>query len=203
MVEQISRSKSEILDAAAHCFMMLGADAASVDDIAAQLGSTKGRIYHHFSSKGALLAAVQLRAAGFTYRAVEQTVDPSLPAAVSLDNMSRSHVYAVLSSLPYHKVILMTYSGARAKSVTEVERALQDELRQGQRQHEALFRQEVARGMQDGSFATRNLTVAVSGFLLILNSPVFWFQPERGATQKFIDTIAHDVSRMALASLRA
>jgi AcrR family transcriptional regulator len=203
MVEHISRSKSEILDAAAHCFMMLGADAASVDDIAAQLGSTKGRIYHHFSSKGALLAAVQLRAAGFTHRAVEQQIDPSLPAAVSLDNMSRSHVYTVLDSLPYHRVILQTYSGARAKAVTEVERALQDKLRRGQRQYELLFRREVERGMAEGSFEPRNLTVAGAGLMLILNSPVFWFRPERGASQEFLDTIARDVSGMALASLRA
>jgi AcrR family transcriptional regulator len=203
MLEQISRSKSEILDAAAHCFMMLGAEAASVDDIAAQLGSTKGRIYHHFSSKGALLAAVQLRAAGFTHRAVEKVVDPSLPAIGSLDKMARSHIYEVLNSLPYHKVILQTYSGARAKAVTEVERALQDKLRSGQRQYELLFRREVARGMAEGSFASRNLTVAVAGLLLILNSPVFWYRPERGASQEFIDTIARDVSAMALASLRA
>lgn len=203
MIEPISASKSEILDAAAYCFMTLGAETASVDDIAHRLGSTKGRIYHHFSSKGALLFAVQLRAAGFTHRAVEAVIDPNLPAVETLDQMSRSHVYAVLSSLPYHKVILQTYTGGRAKAITEVERALQCKVREGQRQYESLFRAEVARGIAEDSFASRNLTVAVAGLLLILNSPVFWFRPERGASKDFIDTIARDVSGMALASLRA
>lgn len=203
MFEQISTSKSEILDAAAYCFMALGAETASVDDIAHRLGSTKGRIYHHFPSKGALLSAVQLRAADFTHCAVEAVIDPSLPAIEALEKMSRSHVYAVLDSLPYHKVILQTYTGARAKAVTEVERALQCKVRDGQRQYEDLFRAEVARGITEGSLATRNITVAVSGLLLILNSPVFWFRPERGASKTFVDTIARDVTSMALASLRA
>ncbi len=204
MLEQISTSKSEILDAAAHCFMTLGVKSASVDDIAARLGSTKGRIYHHFPSKGALLAAVQLRAAGFTHQAVEKLIDTSQPAIASLDRMARGHVYEVLNSLAYHKVVLQTYTGGtQPKKITNVEQELQEQLRTGQRQYELLFRNEVARGISEGSIQNRNLTVAVAGLMLILNSPVFWFRPERGASQGFIDTIARDISSMALASLKA
>ncbi len=87
--------------------------------------------------------------------------------------------------------------------MTCVERDLQDQLRTGQRQYEMLFRAEVARGIAEGSFENRNLTMAVAGLMLILNSPVFWFRPERGASQEFIDTIAQDISSMALASLKA
>lgn len=203
MLEKISASKSEILDAAAYCFMSQGAETASIDDIARHLGSTKGRIYHHFPSKRALLSAVQLRAAGFTYRAVEAVVDTSRPALESLENMLRSHVYEVLNTLPYHQVILQTYTGIRVKALSEIERELQSKVREGQRNHEMLFRSEVARGIQEGSFEDRNLTVAVAGLMLILNSPVFWFRPERGASQEFIDTIVRDVTGMALASLRA
>jgi len=183
--------------------MSLGAEAASIDDIAARLGSTKGRIYHHFPSKGALLAAVQLRAASFTHSAVEPVVDAALPALACLTNMSRTHVYTVLNSLAYHKVILQTYTGARAKAVTDVEKDLQDRVRQGQRAYELLFREQIARGISEGSIEDRNLTVAVAGLMLILNSPVFWFRPERGASQEFLDTIARDVTSMALASLRS
>ncbi|MGR3621262.1 TetR/AcrR family transcriptional regulator [Pseudophaeobacter sp.] len=203
MLEKISSSKSEILDAAAHCFMTLGAEAASIDDIAHHLGSTKGRIYHHFPSKGALLSAVQLRAADFTNRAVEAVIDSSRPALENLEEMSRSHVREVLDSLPYHRVILQTYPGTRVKAATEVEHALQSEVRKGQRAHEMLFHDEVARGIAEGSIENRNLTVAVAGLMLILNSPVFWFRPERGASQDFIDTIVRDLTSMAMASLRS
>ena len=203
MLEPLSASKREILDAAAECFMSLGADTASIDDIAARLGSTKGRIYHHFPSKGALLAAVQLRAAGFTHNAVEPVADDSIPALECLANMCRTHVYAMLDSLAYHKVILQTYTSARPRAVSEIEKDLQAQVREGQRAYEMLFRKQIERGIAEGSIAPRNLNVAVAGLMLILNSPVFWFRPERGASQAFLDTIARDVTSMALASLRA
>ena len=48
----------EILEAAAACFEERGFASTSIDDVARRLGSTKGRIYHHFSSKTDLFAAV-------------------------------------------------------------------------------------------------------------------------------------------------
>lgn len=203
MLEQISASKSEILDAAAHCFMTMGADAASIDDIAASLGSTKGRIYHHFPSKGALLAAVQLRAARFTYRAVTKAVDGEADPETCLQRMARAHVLEVLRSLPYHKVILQTYTGARAKTSTPVEEGLQAQVRTEHRQYAELFRDQIARGITAGVFAERHLSVTVAGLMLMLNSPVFWYQPGRGDEQNFRETVADDLADMALASLRA
>ncbi|MDE4305346.1 TetR/AcrR family transcriptional regulator [Phaeobacter gallaeciensis] len=203
MLEQISASKSEILDAAAHCFMTMGADSASIDDIAASLGSTKGRIYHHFPSKGALLAAVQLRAARFTYQAVSAVADDALPPQLCLERMARAHVMEVLRSLPYHKVILQTYTGARAKTSNAFERGMQAQVRAEHRQYAELFRDQIARGIEADIFPERNLTVTVAGLMLMLNSPVFWYQPDRGAGQEFRNTIADDLAEMALASLRA
>lgn len=202
MLETLSASKSEILDAAAECFMTLGADAASIDDIAGRLGSTKGRIYHHFPSKGALLAAVQLRAARFTFQAVQPVIRPGAEPAENLLRMARTHVHEVLRTLPYHKVILQTYTGARAKTSTEFELGLQAQVRAEHRQYAELFREQVQRGMASGGFARRHLSVAVAGLMLSLNSPVFWFQPGRTASESFKETVANDLAAMVLASLR-
>ncbi|MGR3758543.1 TetR/AcrR family transcriptional regulator [Roseobacteraceae bacterium NS-SX3] len=202
MLETLCASKSEILDAAAERFMTLGADAASIDDIAGRLGSTKGRIYHHFPSKGALLAAVQLRAARFVYQAVQPVIDTSLPPGECLHRMARTHVLEVLRTLPYHKVILQTYAGTRAKSGTTLEQGLQAQVRDEHRQYAELFRGEIERGIGSGDFAPRNLSVCVAGLMLQLNSPVFWFQPGRTAATAFKETVARDLADMALASLR-
>ena len=40
--------KGRILDAAAHAFATNGVDQTSIDDIAHDLGATKGKIYHNF-----------------------------------------------------------------------------------------------------------------------------------------------------------
>ena len=58
--EAVRAGTEEILDAAAQMFMRRGFAATSIDEIAAVLGSTKGRIYHHYTSKAALFFDVHL-----------------------------------------------------------------------------------------------------------------------------------------------
>ena len=47
--------RDEILDAAAECFAQLSYPAASMQEVAARLGTSKARIYHYYESKDALL----------------------------------------------------------------------------------------------------------------------------------------------------
>ena len=47
--------REEILDAAAACFAQLSYSAASMQEVAARLGTSKARIYHYYDSKEALL----------------------------------------------------------------------------------------------------------------------------------------------------
>ncbi|MBS7808142.1 TetR/AcrR family transcriptional regulator [Variovorax sp. PCZ-1] len=47
--------RDEILDAAAACFAELSYPAASMQEVAARLGTSKARIYHYYESKEALL----------------------------------------------------------------------------------------------------------------------------------------------------
>ncbi len=47
--------RDEILDAAAACFAQLSYPAASMQEVAAKLGTSKARIYHYYESKDALL----------------------------------------------------------------------------------------------------------------------------------------------------
>jgi len=202
MFETLSASKSDILDAAALCFMELGTDTASIDDIAHSLGSTKGRIYHHFPSKGALLAAVKLRAAYFTHQSVASVIDTDLSPSACLHRMARAHVLEVLHSLPYHKVILQTSTRLRTRTPTTHETELQAQVQEGQRHYTDLFRIQIQRGMDAGEFAPRAMPVVLSGVLLQLNSPVFWYQSNRTPSRSFDERVANDLADMALASLR-
>jgi AcrR family transcriptional regulator len=47
--------RDEILEAAASCFAQLSYPAASMQEVAARLGTSKARIYHYYESKDALL----------------------------------------------------------------------------------------------------------------------------------------------------
>jgi AcrR family transcriptional regulator len=202
MLEKMSNSKSEILDAAAQCFMTLGVDVASIDDIARRLGATKGRIYHHFPSKGALLSAVRMRAVMFTFDAVLPVIDDTKPPAENFRNMAYHHILALLTSLPYHKVILQQLQGFQAKSTTEYERGLFSETEAERSRYQGHFRVVLKQGMENGDFREQNLSIAVSSVLILMNAPVSWFQPRLEDDENTHITIANQMADMALSALK-
>lgn len=58
MQQRSEETRANILDAAAKLFSTRGFAAASVDDICAEAGISKGAFYHHFESKQALFHAL-------------------------------------------------------------------------------------------------------------------------------------------------
>lgn len=202
MLEKSASSKTEILDAAAICFMTLGSDVASIDDIARSLGATKGRIYHHFSSKGALLSAVRMRAVMFILDAVTPIIDHSKTPPQILHDMAYTHVQKMLETLPYHRVVLQHYRKNAAKSTTDYERELISEIEAKRHLYENLYRDIINLGMKNGEFVKRDISVALHSVLLMLNSPVFWFTPLEKNKRKNHQEIATQLADMAVACLR-
>lgn len=202
MFEEISKSKSAIIDAAAKCFMEMGADVASIDDIAHSLGSTKGRIYYHFSTKGVLISAVRIRATMFTWDAVTQVMGTQESASENFRLMAYTHILTVLNSLPYHKVVVQRYGLQSAKSTTAYERELLTKIHASRRQYEDLFREVLQTGVQEQEFRQQNVSIALHSVLILLNSPIFWYRARDDDTKMTREEIAEQLSRMALASLK-
>ncbi len=201
MSEKTSKSKRQILDAAAECFMTLGADVASIDDIAHSLGSTKGRIYHHFASKGALVNAVRLRATMITFDAVSPVIDDAKSPTDNFRAMAYSHVLAVLGSLRYHKVVLQYHGARRTKPIATPERSSVEKVHALRKEYENLFRGVLDAGMRAGEFKDQNLSVALHSVLIFMNSPVFWYMPRKGEPETTHHDIATQLADMALAAL--
>lgn len=201
MSNELSEAKSEILDAAAKCFMAMGSDVASIDDVAHSLGATKGRIYHHFSSKGALTSAVRIRATMFTLDAVKPVIDSQKTPSENFHAMAYTHVLTVLETLPYHKVVLQHSGLKTAKSTTAHERDLLTEIHTLRGQYEDLFRTVLKAGMQQQEFRQQNLSIALHGVLLLLNSSVFWYIPRDKEPKAICHDVAKQLANMALAAL--
>lgn len=197
-----STSVSQILDASAQCFMELGVNVASIDDVAHRLGSTKGRIYHHFKSKDALVSAVRLSAAQFVHQAVEPVKDTTLPPDQNFHAMARAHIAAVLDHFAYCKVFINTLSGVTSKSLTPQEQALQAKVKQATSAYENLYRDVLTDGMKAGLFADRTVSVALHSVITMMNAPAQWYAPSSQPDEMFRALVVDQLAGMALNSLR-
>jgi AcrR family transcriptional regulator len=80
---QAAQTRQMLLEAAARIFARHGYSEATIDDVAAEAGASKGAVYHHFTSKQELFdALLEHRASGLSQ--VQELADtaPSLEALV-------------------------------------------------------------------------------------------------------------------------
>jgi TetR/AcrR family transcriptional regulator, cholesterol catabolism regulator len=160
-----------LLDHAAACFRRLGYQAATVRDVAHELGMTTGAIYAHFGSKESLLVAVYTRGVEQIEEHVRAAAKAAGPrAADQLHAALTAHLEFLLSGGDYAQVVIRVMpedapEGSRAELV-----ALRD-------RYEALFagilrRLKLRRGIDRRMF--RLLLLGA------LNSAQQWYSP-RGA----------------------
>ena len=194
-------SKTLILDAAAKCFARSGAEQTSIDDIARALNATKGKIYHHFRSKGELLSDVQIRSVQLTLDQVKPVYDNGGAPRILFTEMARAHVRTMISELPYHRVVAENVQVRENASTTAYERKLQARIRSLSRKYEDMFRQVIVDGIAAGSFRDQAVSVALHSVLILLNSPVFWYQRRAHETEADRESIVRQVADMAYGAL--
>jgi AcrR family transcriptional regulator len=84
--QHVEATRRAVLDAARVAFGAKGYAQASVDEIAAAAGVTKGAVYHHFAGKEALFRAVH---AEVEADAMRRTAAADDPAAAPLERIAR------------------------------------------------------------------------------------------------------------------
>ena len=87
MQQRSEETQARILDAALKNFSESGYDAASVDDICAEAGVSKGAFYHHFPSKQAVFLTLLNEWLKTVDASLEAARKPTVPE--TLTNMAR------------------------------------------------------------------------------------------------------------------
>ncbi|GHB40905.1 TetR family transcriptional regulator [Pseudovibrio japonicus] len=203
MIEDLSRSQQEILDAAAECFMKMGPDVASIDDIAGLLGATKGRIYHHFRSKGELLYAVRLRSVSLLMEKVSPIAAQDLPPVEKLRAMSTAHVMRILQFLSYHRVVSEDTRMFFRGSAKPHEKEMIQQIIELRRDYENLYRGVLSEGIEAGVFAKQSISITLHSIIILMNGPCFWYSPRPEQTDKDLEEIARSVSDLVLRAVLA
>jgi len=157
-----------LLGVAVGVFNERGYDGTSMEDLAQRLGISKSAIYHHVTSKDALLRMAMDRALDGLFDALERTRRLDAPAIDKLEHLVRTSVEVLQDRLPYVTLLL------RARGNTEIERAALQRRRQFDLYVAGLVRQAEA----DGDVRP-DVDPATTARLLfgMVNSLIEWYRP--------------------------
>jgi TetR/AcrR family transcriptional regulator, cholesterol catabolism regulator len=169
-----------LLDNAAACFRRLGYQAATVRDVAHDLGMTPGGIYAHFGSKESLLVAVYTRG-------VEQIEEHVLAAVKAAGRRPAEQLRAALSA---HLEFLLS-GGDYAQVVIRV---MPDEAPEGSRAELTAMRdryEAVFKGIVSRLKLKRGIDKRVFRLLLLgaLNSSQRWYSPRGLKPRQIADNL--------------
>ena len=170
----------EILDMAAESFMRRGFDATSIDDIAARLGATKGRIYHHFRSKADLFFEVFSLAMVSRLAGVVAAHRSSGTAAERLSRMVRAHLMSMTENVPYQRVANQGIEMVAQGALTPAQRERLEEIAARQASYEDLFREVMREGVADASLAICDVDLATRMIFGAMNWVSRWYSPPAG-----------------------
>ena len=193
--------KPAIVETAARCFAKNGVDATSIDQIAREMGASKGKVYHHFSSQGALLLAVRRQSIWSVYHRVKPIADRPAPTSDRFLAMAEAHVMGILADLPFHRVVVENLRAGLASNLPPQECKMLAEIRELQTSYEDLFRDVIASGQKDTSFRQQSVSITVNSVIVLLNAPIFWYQPRPDDKDTSHREIAYHLARMALGTL--
>ncbi|MGX5803204.1 TetR/AcrR family transcriptional regulator [Bradyrhizobium sp. Arg314] len=194
-------SRTDILSAAAQCFMDRGYTETAIDDVARRLGATKGRVYHHFASKADLFVAIFRTGLEMDYAAIAPHRQVPGQALTRLRAMAAAHCRQIIVSRPYQRVV---WQGVQMLLRGTTNPELRNELgrlNDGRDAYERIFRDELERTRVEGALRFDNLGLAVSLMFVTLNSPVFWYAPRAGETEADIDRLVFQVVTHAMRGL--
>jgi TetR/AcrR family transcriptional regulator, cholesterol catabolism regulator len=183
----------DIVAAAAKVFRTKGYHAATVRDIADEVGILKGSLYHHFESKEALLYLVVKEPIAQMFRTIAAIAEADSTATEKLRRAILAHLEAFDRHYPHLFVYLRERESVKRRfremigfSPKEYERCWQQILREGVEQEE--FRPDL------------DIQVTSYGLLGMLNWAYKWYDPQGRLS---IGEVAEQFTSLALGGLAA
>src|SRR5215831_10201376 len=183
----------DIVSAAAKVFRTKGYHAATVRDIADEVGLLKGSLYHHFDSKEELLYLVVKEPIAQMYRPMAEIAASDGRAGDKLCRAIAAHLEAFDRHYPH----LFVYLREREA----VKRRFREKIGFYPKDYERCWQQILCEGVESGEFR-RDLDIQVAsyGLLGMLNWLYKWYDPQGRLS---VREVAEQFTSLALAGLAA
>jgi AcrR family transcriptional regulator len=195
--------RESIIRAAAQVFMDRGYTATTMDDVAAVMGATKGRIYHYYRSKVALFSDVHELALITISARVKSAFGSALPPDQKFHRMCIEHLRTMIDEFALCRVgsvhgldrhIMENASAQQARMLRKIVR-LRDTFEQ-------MFLQVIVDGIASGHFKRVPPRVAVKAALGALNWFGVWYDPTKKTPAAELDEIVETLAIHATDGLR-
>src|SRR5271165_5423048 len=181
----------DIVSAAAKVFRTKGYHAATVRDIADEVGILKGSLYHHFDSKEDLLYLVVKEPIAQMYSTMAEIAAADGSAADKL----RRAIAAHLEAFDRHHPHLFVYLREREA----VKRRLREMIGFSPKEYERCWQQIIRDGVASGEFRSDiDIPVTSYGLLGMLNWSYKWYDPQGRLS---VQEVAEQFTALALAGL--
>jgi AcrR family transcriptional regulator len=183
----------DIVSAAAKIFRTKGYHAATVRDIADEVGILKGSLYHHFASKEELLYLVVKEPIGQMYRTISEIAAADATAAEKLRRAISAHLEAFDRHYPH----LFVYLRERES----VKRRFREMIGFSPKEYERCWQQILREGIENGEFRPDlDIQVTSYGMLGMLNWSYKWYDPQGRLS---VREVAEEFTTLALAGVAA
>ncbi|MEV6638785.1 TetR/AcrR family transcriptional regulator [Amycolatopsis sp. NPDC051371] len=194
-------ARRRILDAAAEAFMVHGFANATIDDIAREVGATKGLVYYHFRSKFDIFLAVYEEAMGRVRGRVELHAHGAGTGRDRLVAMAVAHLVNLMTDLAYHHVVHQAVRGQVAVALKTRQRDALEQLNELRSDYERLFRGVLADGIADGSLREVDASLATRTLLSNLNAVDTWYHRVDGQPAAEIEGLARRIVDLMIGGL--
>ncbi len=183
----------DIVAAAAKVFRTKGYHAATVRDIADEVGILKGSLYHHFESKEALLYLVVKEPIAQMFQTMAAIAEADLTPTEKLRRAISAHLEAFDRHYPH----LFVYLRERE----EVKRRFREMIGYSPKDYERHWQQILREGIENGEFRSDlDIQVTSYGLLGMLNWAYKWYDPQGRLS---IGEVAEQFTALALAGVAA
>ncbi|WP_435656618.1 TetR/AcrR family transcriptional regulator [Brucella pituitosa] len=191
-----------ILETAAQCFMEQGFSTTSIDDVARRMGSTKGRIYHYYSSKTDLFFDVHREGMDRLFKAVEPVMTMNGSGLHRLEEMLMAHALAMMTNVAFEAVVVQGVHMHKLAATTPDQRRTLNDLISIRRRFEDLFKQIIRDGIDDGSIREVDVSIAAKAVLGAINWLSIWYQPRSAETESDKIALAKEIVNIQTNGLR-
>jgi AcrR family transcriptional regulator len=188
--EQRSAQRQQILAAAARVFAREGYVYGTMEEIAAEVGGSKGILYYQFESKQDIIVESRRLASGAAADRLARIVEQPLPVRERLELAIRDLIATSFDELSRHVILTPADKG--------LDQAHRKQVRKIERRYERLLLLLLEEGARDGVFNGAHLKLTMLTIIRACMSPATWFRPKGGMDQ---ETIIEHLTHLLLKSV--